>query len=446
MLPAPRIISIDDEPKHLAGLTEGLNRYGAACLPIHFTADTTNIPTCPHVRVIFADLHLSGGPPTDYAKDFSMIGGLIEDTIKPSGPYFIVLWTMYPEQADNLHDYLKQGLQGVAKPFAVKALDKSGHLDANGTVKNPESLVEAIRNVVAGQSSLRALLNWEDRTLDSVSATVSSLLEVAEGTPESASGNEELGRLLASLAAASVGRGHVEEDRFRAVNEALLPILADRMAVLRSREHERDVWQTAFKVSDTNRGLTLSEAARLNRLLHIAPSVNGGTWSERGTVIDLPRRFSGSRFKRTFGLEQEVAAQKQFGARNFEGDSDQLRWVLVQAQAACDYAQTRLALVPFYLGLCLRASDVATGKLPASLWTSPCFELNGETYLHVNAGFQTSLPPTARISEPPLFRLREQLLNDLTYRLHSHAARPGIISLGAPKKRASGTNASEKRQ
>ena len=177
MLPAPRIISIDDESKHLAGLTEGLNRYGAACLPIHFTADTKNIPTCPHVRVIFADLHLSGGPPTDYAQDFSVIGGLIEDTIKPSGPYFIILWTMYPEQADNLHDFLRQRLQGVTKPYAVMALDKSGHLDADGTLKNPESLVEAIRNTVSGQSSLRALLNWEDRTLDSVSATVSSISE-----------------------------------------------------------------------------------------------------------------------------------------------------------------------------------------------------------------------------------------------------------------------------
>ena len=33
MLPAPRIIAIDDEPEHLEGLTRGLNRYGAACLP-----------------------------------------------------------------------------------------------------------------------------------------------------------------------------------------------------------------------------------------------------------------------------------------------------------------------------------------------------------------------------------------------------------------------------
>ena len=51
-LPVPRVIAIDDEPKHLEGLAQGLNRYGAACLPVHFTGEAAIAP-CPHVRVIF---------------------------------------------------------------------------------------------------------------------------------------------------------------------------------------------------------------------------------------------------------------------------------------------------------------------------------------------------------------------------------------------------------
>ena len=108
MLPAPRVIVIDDDSEHLVGLTQGLNQYGAACLPVHFTGETEAIPFCPHVRVIFADLHLSGGAPGDYARDFSIIGGLIEDVIRPSGLYLIILWTMYPEEANRLHDFLKK--------------------------------------------------------------------------------------------------------------------------------------------------------------------------------------------------------------------------------------------------------------------------------------------------------------------------------------------------
>ena len=125
MLPAPRVVAIDDELEHLEGLTRGLNRHGTACLPIHFTGEPASIPPCRHVRVIFADLHLGGGPPGDHTQDFSTIGGLLEDTIKPSGPYLIVLWTMYPEQADGLHAFLKKRLQDVPKPFAVQPLDKN---------------------------------------------------------------------------------------------------------------------------------------------------------------------------------------------------------------------------------------------------------------------------------------------------------------------------------
>ena len=108
---------------------------------------------------------------------------------------------------------------------------------------------------------------------------------------------------------------------------------------------------------------------------------------------------------------------------------DQVRWVLVQTQAACDYAQAQPGPLPFHLGLCLPASEARRGMPPAALWRSPCFDLDGKPhFLHVNARFQMSLPSAEVAEAQPLFRLREQLLNDLIYRLHSHGARPGIIS------------------
>ena len=78
-LTAPRIIAIDDDEKHLEGLVQGLNRYGAACLPVHFTGEAAIAP-CSQVRLIFADLHLADSPPGDHKQDFSTIGGLIEES------------------------------------------------------------------------------------------------------------------------------------------------------------------------------------------------------------------------------------------------------------------------------------------------------------------------------------------------------------------------------
>ena len=76
---------------------------------------------------MFADLHLNPGPPGEHAQHFATLGGLIEETIKPSGPYLIVLWTQYPDQAENLLCFLKDRLEHAPKPFAVHALDKSQH-------------------------------------------------------------------------------------------------------------------------------------------------------------------------------------------------------------------------------------------------------------------------------------------------------------------------------
>ena len=100
MFGSPRIVAIDDDRDHLVGLADSLNRRGVACLRIHFTGDPTEIEACPDVRIIFADLHLGMGSPSDHKANFSMIGGLLRKTIKPCGPYFIILWTQFPEQAE----------------------------------------------------------------------------------------------------------------------------------------------------------------------------------------------------------------------------------------------------------------------------------------------------------------------------------------------------------
>ena len=429
-LPPPRIIAIDDEPKHLQGLSQGLNRYGAACLPVLFAGEG-DIAPCSYVRVVFADLHLGGGPPGDHAQDFAIIGGLIEDMIQPSGPYFIVLWTRYPDQATALHEFLVERLQNVAKPFTVQALNKNDHLDPQGDVRNPQALVEAIGQIVAAQPQIGALLNWEERVLGATADTLSSITAMAEAAAAEAGPDVELGRLLSSLAAEAVGSEHVEHDRFRALNEALLPILGDRIASMRSLEPDDELWQAAFGGVDVERRLALDEAASLNRLLHIEPSTPDDDGGQRGTVIALPDEFLGEGFAATFDLNPEVAMEKQFRCRSpAEEDGDPVRWVLVQTQAACDYAQNQPGPLPFHLGLCLPASRAARNRIPpAALWCSPCFKYeNNASFLHVSARFPVSLSRERTRLVLPLFRLREQLLNDLTYKIHSYGSRPGVIS------------------
>ena len=431
-LPAPRIIAIDDNPAHLEGLISGLNGHGVACLPIQFTGDDTGVPRCPHVRVIFADLHLNeAGAAADNARHFTVIGGLLEETVVPTGPYAVVLWTRYADQADALRQFLEERLRAVPKPFAVIALDKNAHLNADSTVRDSRALIDAIAGLLSGQPQLAALFNWEDRVLGASAATVSAVIDLATAAVAPAARAQAIGQLLFHFALESAGAGNVEADRFRAVNDALLPILADRVASLRA-DGDAQLWEQALQGQSADAGMTGGEAARLNKMLHIASGV-GVLPAERGAVLRLPDdKLAG--FEALFGMAQEPAAAKQFGCRGFALNDARFNWKLLQVQAVCDYAQRQPGPIPFVLGLELPATSASTGSMPGALTATPWFDTDGAArVLHINARFQISLPRADVDAMTVEYRLRESLLNLLGYQLHSYGARPGIVAFREKK-------------
>ena len=291
--------------------------------------------------------------------------------------------------------------------------------------------MKEIESALACYPQMGALVDWEERAIAAAGETTASIVGVARNESVGSDLATEVGRVLARLAEAAVGNDHVKEDEFRAVNEALIPILADRMSASRSAESaERDLWKEAVGDADQGGKTPIEQAAKLNRLLHLAPLKSAGEEVERGTVVDLPEEFTGEAFAVVFGLRADNAAEKQF--RRKSDARDGARWVLVQTQAACDYAQRQPGPVPFHLGLWLPPDAVRRGrKAPDALWESPPLEAPDGVagYLHVSARFQISLTRERAREATKRFRLREQLLNDLIYRIHGYGARPGIVSL-----------------
>ena len=430
MLGSPRIVAIDDQREHLTGLASCLNRNGVACLQICFAGDAKGIKACPNVRVIFADLQLVAGAGSDHTKDFATIGGLIEDTIKPVGPYYIVLWTRYPDQAPALMEFLSQRLgRDVTGPFGVHPLSKSEHIDSDGSISNDEKLMEAISNIVRGSPQVGALFEWEGRVMGATGRTVASIFDLAPAA-DTGERSDRLGKILGHLGMEAVGRPHLATNQFRAINEALLPILADRITGMRLEGHESELWRAALKIPARRAALSVEEAARLNRLVHIAHA-EGTSPSARGVVVPLPDSYRAD-FCDHFGISETKAAGERFRCKKYDSDSSCFRWVLIQCQPACDYAQSNAGSLPYYLGLDFPEEHRSKGgKLPQSTWRGPAFELDGEIRrLRVNSGFPLALAASAVQPIKPLYRLREQLLNGLVYHLHSHAARPGMMSFG----------------
>lgn len=151
---------------------------------------------------------------------------------------------------------------------------------------------------------------------------------------------------------------------------------------------------------------------------------------ERGAVIDLPGKYLDEGFLEGFGIDVAMALKKEFACRDLDDSTKPDRWVIVQCQAGCDYAQRRPGPLPFHLGRLVSDGMRGSDKGPMALWKSPCFAYKKEScFLHVSARFSLSLTRENVKEMKPLFRLREQLLNDMIHTISSYRSRLGLIAL-----------------
>ena len=147
---APRVVVIDDEKSHLEGLADTLDRHGVPCHRIHYTGARDALLSCPDTRPVIADLHLGGGVPgADPTTDFGILGTLLEEVIRPPGPYAILAWTEHPDLAPRIQEFLGR-LHRVPKPAVVAALSRADHFDDDGHVRNEDALNRQIDEQMDG--------------------------------------------------------------------------------------------------------------------------------------------------------------------------------------------------------------------------------------------------------------------------------------------------------
>ena len=365
---------------------------------------------------------------SDPKKNYGIVQALLEGTVKPAGPYLLVVWTQFPNEAAALSTFLDERLVDVPTPVAVVSLDKADRLNDEGKLIDPITFVSDLKKLVADQPQFAALLNWEHNVLSAAAGTVSEIIGLTRPKPNGHPPTK-LTQVLAQLATAAVGHQNVEVDRFRAVNKTLLPILADRIGVLRGNKADKAVWATAFAAGDLEAGLTSPITARLNRFLHVEhpPEVTGA--SQRGSVVELPNSLIGSGFEKRFGIMPDSKeARKDFAIKE-KSPTESWSWRLVQVQAPCDEAQKHPGPLPFVL-----AAEVGwanKGHVADARWGSPCFSIEDEHVLLVlNSRYLIDFSVEDAATFAPVYRLREQIMSEVSHHLHSQGARPGIIRFG----------------
>ena len=431
MFGVTQIVAIDDSEGDLRALVRGLNQLGSACLGIHYSnapGDMTVVP-CPHVRVVITDLNLLGLPPgSNYRPLFAAVATVLRQ-IRPRGPYLLVAWTRLDKEAEDLKAYLEDNLNDVTKPFNVTALEKALYIDEQGNVIDLEGLMTAIENVMASVPALGTLCDWERQILQATGETLTEVSMLGRPSKSGAEQRQDLPRLLTTIVRNSVGIKQVAAHPFRAVTEALMPILMDRVSGLYDQAASQETWSSALSYQGKP-NVETGEAALLNKVFHFAEDIGLNQGAERGAVIPLPERLSGANFEGMFGMPELDPSHSLFRCKDFRANSDRNRWVLVQAQAACDFAQKNPGPIPFYLAMEIEESAINSGdKPPQSLWMSPKFlSIGSIRQLQVNTRIQLPLVEAEARLQPPSYRIREQLLAQLLHFAQGNSARPGIVS------------------
>ena len=144
---AAQAVVIDDEEGHAAGLAGTLSSHDIPCQTVLFKGDTQDVTAIPDAQFILSDLHLIPGF-RDPKADFDVIAGLLRDSIKPTGPYAIFLWTRYPDDAEGLRQFLRERLDDFPKPVSVYPLTKLVHLDDTGHVRNEKALFDEVQMAI----------------------------------------------------------------------------------------------------------------------------------------------------------------------------------------------------------------------------------------------------------------------------------------------------------
>lgn len=430
MLGSPRIVAFDNEKKDLDALVQGINRAGATCLGFQYTGkvDDMGVGPCPYVRVVFFDLNiLDAAASADFSQNYSIIGDLL-GRLEPKGPYLLVLWTHYEDKDKELQEFLNERLDGVTKPFSVAALAKERYLDDDAKITNIDDLVTGIRCITQDSPALLALLDWEDRVFLAASEALSSTTMLGETSKSSEEQQRDIPRLMTAMSVAAAGHPNVRSNPLRAMSDALMPVLSDHVLSMPLDNLTAKAWKNALDLSYSS--ISENESAQLNTAIHIAKDIGKLRGGERGAVIPLctTLRNLNLEFKEQFGIDEFKAALYQFQCEDLKEAN--ARWVLVQSQAACDYAQRQPGPLPFCLGLDMSRSVFDSSSAPAALWRSPGFQMEGELReLRVNFRFHMSLAVQKAKGVEPIYRLREQVLGDLGHALHTYGSRPGMISL-----------------
>lgn len=437
----PRTLVIDDKQKDGEKITSALNSNGYPARFILFDTDSWGNEQFSGVRAVFLDLALLGsGVPTD--QDRSATVSFLLKILQPTnGPWALVTWTTYANDADTLYNYLRERLPKGMRPLSKAILDKEKWLPE--IEQQPTSdFAQAVIEKLELSPPVKFLLDWETAVQNAAASVLHQLTEAAEALQGNVGLDEKINCLLIELAKAEAGK---TLGKLPSLTPPLYTVLTPLLTDCLDQSSTDDYPPAASGCSDPANS---EWQYRINRMLHL----DTGT-SDRllpGSLLELKPSNRGIAQLDNLGTTQDHR-EKCLIALLSKDDGNQPNDETIQAAKAsrlyllditppCDHAQARAAGNDKYWRRFVvvyripKSHDKIAKKIKAdSLYSVPAMSENSddEFILIANANLMLSIIGADVEKLPkPTYRIREQLFHHILSWLGRHISRQGIVSLG----------------
>ena len=446
MIHPAAIVAVDDKPGELKTIIDALRQLDVACLPV--LADGANVDLrapLKGVRLVFFDINYLSGVVSETAMFEAAATVLMKVVAPDNGPFVLITWSSKSETHDRLMAHLARDVPEAPAPAVTGFLRKERFTAEGVGREGGQALRDEIKSVIASQPQVQALMGWELSAREAAGDVVCSLLELFTREQRFGAGyGDQFQQILSHIGASAVGAENVDMDRRGAMDEALVPILFDRLTHQLPDEDEEAVWTAALGAGAGN---ARAHGPRLNALSHIARNVGGTAPGDRGVVFAVPEG-AGQRMAERVGVDLAAIAADFLNSlpegRNKPGPPDmadvtaRCRWVFIGTRAVCDQAQAKGAMRPVVLALEVPGSLKENGRglrynTHGAIELTPRFTLadaadESDRRLVVDWHWTTSFSKAELNTATVLYRIREPLISQLTTQMGVYATRPGIIT------------------
>ena len=374
-------------------------------------------------------------------------------TIPINGPYELFFWSKNKHLVTSVMDIITERIDNKNKlPLFFGILDKT-ELMANEAL-----LKQEIDKIINGESIFCSIFQWENRISHAAQETINSLYNLTSPKSDekdfAQTHTSKLQDIIALIANETLGAGNADTFPSDAVNQGLLPVLSD---ILQNIDLPINTWKSAAPKIGQRVDSDSVTKAKLNSFYHVEitnpdfPKNHRGVFLPISTdYISVPKNLTKMCSKLGVNNLDEIKRSEFINYEKLTKDNNEhllndITLGFIELSAECDHAQrkTKLhryiisALIPEELHSYCMFHNSKTTKHDG-IYRAPEIYIDNKTFtLMLSFKYQIGTMDEFMVGGEkvghkwfgnPKFRLRDQILTDISFKCSQYTSRPGIIS------------------